>query len=471
MAKKVSSKKRRQQVKRYGIKKGRAADPNLIPVGMNKMGAKDLFKERGQYAQTSYPMQGPKPLDTFDKYNNLYGRVDYDLNPVFLAEDNLLQLPMSGGGETVFALNFVVEAFKDLQAFFQKAYDSGRIAKEDSAFIEPQAGLAWDTKTGVHDSYNTYWENLYSLFVGSYMDSFMNQRIYNFDDFIREYLTFATKLAFQKPITRIAFITSEYINPRASGLVIDLYEGKHDDDYAKYVGFIRDTNFTFYARACERHGFYVDKNAPWRIYANIDNPYMKEKIEKFGVDEQEAFFTTYYLKASNYELDNLKIRFFQLYDLFLKQYPDVTVLSPKNGPEVAASFVPNRKVDGGIKTNIEYVKRQKMTWENLNKKYPDDYWVRLLIYLRAVETKKTFTQREFDKSVRLACEYLNYVGMWKTIEYIDEVYRHTNTELYEHRNSRNYQKSLKKYLTDESSCDILQQNINELKDYRPSFYF
>ena len=84
MAKKVSSKKRRQQIKRYGIKKGRAADPNLIPVGINKMGAKDLFKERGQYAQTSYPMQGPKPLDTFDKYNNLYGRVDYDLNPILV---------------------------------------------------------------------------------------------------------------------------------------------------------------------------------------------------------------------------------------------------------------------------------------------------------------------------------------------------------------------------------------------------
>ncbi len=470
MARKTA-KKLRKKLKRYDISKGRAGDQTLIPVGNNSLGAKDLFKEKGMYATSSYPRQLPTPLDTFHKYNNLYGRVDAEMNPIFLAEDNLRQLPVGPSGDTMFALGFVADAFKDLQEYFQKAIDSGRVSAEGTVFGQINAMKAWDTKTGIHHAYNTYWEEIYSLFVGKWLDSFSMNKILTFDDFVKLWLTMATKLAFQKPITRVAFITSSQLDPRASGLVIDLVNGKHDDDYGKYIGFIRDPNFSFFARSCERHGFYVDKNAPWRIYADITNPYMKEKIEKFGTPSMDEFFTTYYLKASNYEMDNLKIRLFQMYDLFLQQYPDVTKLSPKTSPEVASTFLPNRKVNGGIKTQITYESREKMTWEELNKRYSDEYWLRLYVYLRAVETHKAYDQREFDREVRLACEYMNYVGLWRAIEFVDKVYHHRDDEVYEQRTHELYQKSLKKDLTSSDTCDTLSQNINEVKDYRPAFYF
>ncbi len=466
-----TAKKLRKRLKRYDISKGRAGDESLIPVGNNTLGAKDLFKEKGMYATSSYPRQVPVPLDTFHKYNNLYGRVDFEMNPIFLAEDNLRQLPVGPSGDTLFVLGFVAEAFKDLQAYFKKAVDSGRVSVEGSVYGEIHAMQAWDTKSGVHHRYNTWWEDMYSVFVGKWLDSFTMQKIHTFDDFVKAWLNMATKLGFQKPITRTAFLTSAQLNPRATGLVIDVVNGKHDDDYAKYIGFIRDPNFAFFVRSCERFGFYVDKNAPWRIYADITNPYMQEKLEKFGLESIDEFFTTYYLKASNYEMDNLKIRLFQMYDLFLKQYPDVTVLSPKTGPEIAASYVPHRKANGGIKTNITYEARETMTWEELNKRYSDEYWLRLFVYLRAVETHKPYDQREFDREVRLACEYMNYVGLWRAIEYVDKVYLHTDDEIYEQRTHDLYQKNLKKDLTTDDACDTLSQNINEVKDYRPSFYF
>jgi hypothetical protein len=468
---KLTAKKLRSRIKRYGIKKERAGDSTLVPIGNNKLGAKDLFIQRGLYATTSYPDFAPTPIDTYHKYNNLYGRVDSDMNPIFLAEDNLKQLPMGPSGETLFALGFVSEAFKDLQKYFKNAVATGRLSIDDTAYPMPEAILAWSTEAGLHNTYNSYWESLYSLFVGKYLDSHLNQKINNFDDFMKVFLGFSTKLAFTKPVTRVAFITSNYLDPRATGLVIDMREGDHGDDYAKYVGFIRDQNFSFFARACERFGFYVNKNAPWRIHADITNPYMQEKLKQFGMESEDDFFTTYYLKASNYEMDNLKIRFFQLYDLFLKQYPDVTSLSPKVGPEVAASFVPGRKIDGGIKTIITYKRREPMTFEGLNRKYSDEYWMRLYVYLRAVETHKPYTQTDFDRSVRTACEYMNYVGMWRAIEYTDKVYRHTDAELYEQRTNPLYEKTLKKDLTGEDGCAILTSNINEVRSTRPNFYF
>lgn len=468
---KLTAKKVKKRIKRYGIKKGRVGDPSLIPIGINELGAKDLFIQKGLYATTSYPDFAPASLDTFHKYNNLYGRVDDSMNPIFLAEDNLKQLPMGPGGDTVFALGFVAEAFKDLQKYFKNAVATGRVSEADTAYPTPEALQAWSTDTGVHAKYNLYWENLYTTFVGKYMDSFLNQKIRNFDDFVKVFLGYTTTLAYSKPVTRVAFLTSNKIDPRASGLVIDMYSGEHDDDYAKYTGFIRDQNFSFFARSCERFGFYVNKNAPWRICADITNPYMQEKLKQFGMESEKEFFTTYYLKASNYELDNLKIRLFQVYDLFLKQYPDVTTLSPSTAPEIAASFVPGRKKDGGIKTIITYQQRETMTFEELNRRFPDEYWMRLYIYLRAVETHKTYTQTEFDRTVRVACEYMNYVGMWRAIEYTDEVFRLTDNEIYEQRTSPLYEKTLKKDLTAEDECVTLSSNINEVRSSRPSFYF
>ena len=436
-------------------------DDNLLPMGSNKLGSKEIFKEKTLYDEHAYPPMGPRPLDTFSRFDLLYGRVDERLNPVYPVEDELKQLPMGQGKETIFALNFVADAFKDMQDYFNKAAAMGRIQQGENspAFtsIEPALGLT--SEENIHRTYAAHINKAYDIFVGEFLDSQLEQKIGNFDDFVQIFLAYITRVCYSTPFTRVAFCSSGYANPRQSGLVIDLYKGKHDDDYAKYAGFIRDNNFSFFARTCERFGFMVDKNAPWRIYANIDSPYMKEKMEDNGMFDRGMFFSTYYIKALDYELDNLKTLFFQLYDLYLSQYPDVTVLTTKKNINAIAV----RDNLGGYSTKITYEPRKKITWEEYEKKYPTDYWIRLLIYIRAVETRKPYTQKRFDKSVRLACEYYHYTGLATALEYIQKAYGHTTEEIVEKKSQNN--------LTEEEACDILKTRKNKLEYYRPSFYF
>jgi hypothetical protein len=356
---------------------------------------------------------------------------------------------MGDDGNTIFVLNFVADAFKDLQAYFQKALTAGRIESELTVFRDFQATLAWDAEVGIHSLYNAHMNDVYTKLVSRYIDSFTNQTIKNFDDFVKVFLSMATLLCYTVPITRMGFCTSNKTSPRTSGLVIELVEGKHDDDYGKYIGFIRDNNFSFFTRACERHGFLVDKNAPWRLFADITNPYMQDKMMAYGLASVEDVFPVYYLKAGDYEMENLKVRLFQMYDLFVKQYPDVTNLAST-----------------GDETKISFEARDTMTMEAIREKYNDDYWLRLLIYLRAVETRKAYDQMQFEKSVRLASEYMHHVGMWRAVQYVEDTYKHTPDEL---------TIKLEKNLTEEQLCVTLRKDMKkdllQRAGYRPSFHF
>ena len=443
-------------MKRYDLRKGKSSDNELIPRGQNGLTSLASFYQSGIYAEHAYPSLGPRPLDTHEDFNFLYGRVDFDLNPVFLAEDNLKQLPVNKNGDTLFALNFVVDAFNDMMTYIQRAQEAGRIQKEQSAYGEIEPKRAWVGEESIHQMYGNHMNELYTAFVSGHLNSHLEQKITNFQSFMKIFLAFVSLVGYTKPITRTGFITSFMMNPLSSGLMIELVEGKHDDDYAKYLGFIRDTNFSFFTRTCERFGFLVDKHAPWRIIADVMNPYMQEKMKAYGVYEKKEIFPTYYLKGANYEIDNLRIRFFQMYNLYVQQYPDRTILTPSSNGRTGRS--------SRNRVKITYEQRDVETIESLDKRFDRDYWLRVFMYLRAIECKKPYSQRQFDNSVKEAVQRRNYLGESKAIEYIEKNYRHTVEEVYKYKSEKNN-------LTDPEPCVILEQNINKRASFRPSFHF
>ncbi len=415
-------------------------DKNLIPSGNNKTSAKDIFPARDVYSD-AYPKQGTQPLDTHDGFNYHFGRVNMKREPIFLVEDGLKQVMTTKG--TLFALEFVADAFADLKKYIADAVAQGKICMDGSVFKTFEATLAWDTDVGIHSLYNKHVQGLYEEFLAKYLNSFRDQQIVDFDSFMKHFLAYTSRKVNGSAITRIAYLTSIESQPRTSGMVIELFEGDHQDDYGKYAGFIRDKNFNVYRRACERHGFLVDKNAPWRIFADITNPYMQEKMKAYGVSSVEEAFLTYFLKASDYEIENLKVRFFQMYDLFVKQRPDVTT--------VKFDFI------GDANTSIGFKSRKKITMEELRAKYDDSYWLRLLIYFRAMETRKMYDQREFEHVVDEAVKYLQYIGMWRAIKFVDDTFKHSYDEL-----AKNTEKIT---LTEEEMCDRLYSKKKLKKEY------
>ncbi len=86
---------------------------------------------------------------------------------------------------------------------------------------------------------------------------------------------------------------SSYSSVLMSGLVIEIGDDKYDNDENKSKKY-GDVNFQMAARIAEQYGFSIDRNIPWRLVANINNPAMQEYI--FGVPIENIPFETKNLK-------------------------------------------------------------------------------------------------------------------------------------------------------------------------------
>ncbi len=56
-------------------------------------------------------------------------------------------------------------------------------------------------------------------------------------------------------------------------------------------------------------GFVVDKNAPWRIYADLDSPAMQVYMDSYGIDDVNHVFRSAYYKTYLTDMEVLKTYF------------------------------------------------------------------------------------------------------------------------------------------------------------------
>ena len=103
-----------------------------------------------------------------------------------------------------------------------------------------------------------------------------------------------------------------------------------------------------------KFGFLIDKNAPWRLVANINSPAMKEYMNNYGLHTGNLFDTCF-VKTFQYDIQNLKVYLKQMYAAF-------TSLSPTYMKEC-----PNHNV---------VVKREKVNSQEYDKFYDDLFWLR-----------------------------------------------------------------------------------------------
>ena len=109
------------------------------PKGTNDKTALGTFYWRGLYKEFIYPSeQVGEPFDLwYDK--TFYGRVDLKGIPMYPSEKFLKQIPAKN---TVFAVNFVADAFIGFQKFMETAVRRGDVVAEGSLYggIEPFRG-------------------------------------------------------------------------------------------------------------------------------------------------------------------------------------------------------------------------------------------------------------------------------------------------------------------------------------------
>ena len=291
------------------------------PLGTNKLKTKSLWNERTLYRDAAHAFK-PYPLmdmwydeDDVPPGKLLYGRVNIAGDPMFLAEENLKQIPTKDK-KTFFVLNFVCDAFAELMTFWNGRVVNRGFVKEASPFFRVQPKVAWISPHKVYhqkqsDDYDVL--TSHKLFLSTRRD----EKIINLEGFLKVYLEFCNLMLPGLPTTRTQWLISGGASPMFSGLMVEIQEGMMaGDDYIKYAGFVEDESYDLWIQAALRYGFVVDKNAPWRLIADISSPPMEKYLAKYGITGTKEALEAYYVPAYRSDIEVLRQYMKNMYKSF-----------------------------------------------------------------------------------------------------------------------------------------------------------
>lgn len=226
----------------------------------------------------------------FDKLNR-YGIVDEDNNLIF---PNAAYLkPFAGSGGKVQVLSFVARAYDAMKKDIDERVKAGKW-ESDSIFpsMKPVGG-----NSSVLQSYDDFMVEQYRAFFPTLI---RNRKLSNFASFLTLLQGYLISVNWNYPYTFTGMIEREN-NPAGSGLQIELFSEEKNDIETK-MKYIQDPGFKRFLLVAEKYGFYVNRNTPWVIMANLNSPAMlgwavidnDADIDKVGIIKK------YYYKASDF---------------------------------------------------------------------------------------------------------------------------------------------------------------------------
>jgi len=225
---------------------------------------KEEYKERSKYKLGATSQYKNKVIDTWHRYPN-YGFFNSKYEVVTPnVGDNYENLVQFGdyADPSQRALPFVVTAFDELRAvILERAQAPGfSIPSYFGDFSPKKSYENFQTK------YNQYFQSTVSKFEkasASDPESFLQEIVVNANVF---------------PMTQSGFALSRHCPISTTGLAIELATLSHDIDSIKGE-LINKENYSCFVEDAYALGFYVDKNNPWRLIANMNSQAMQSRIE------------------------------------------------------------------------------------------------------------------------------------------------------------------------------------------------
>ena len=219
------------------------------------------------------------------------------------------------------------------------------------------------------------------------------------------------------PITRSGFLLSKYNNVRSSGLVIELAKLDYDVDTNKGE-LLQSADFQCYLDFTKAYGFYVDKNAPWRLYANYQDPAMNTYIDKKGLTNVQAD----YKMDSVYRLKSCEDDLYDLQDFVLKLYNDIRNELPFYKRPTRNPKTREREYELVFRPEAEMLSAEE--------------WVSLLLRVRMLELD-VFSKREFEEKNAKVMQNLKMYGVQRALLAIGDISAKYVKRIYETRKEDN----------------------------------
>lgn len=378
--------------------------PNSISVG-----AKGSFALRETYDKVF-----PDVVESYD-FNSidhlLYGRIDPDGDVIHANEFYLKELK-TPKSENIFCFNFVADAFMDFKNSMKSQY--GYRLKPDNFFTTDwDAEKAWESP---HSFYDKRMSDVIQVYIkGNLFLKNNKDRVKNIDDFLEIFFNdFYQSTNGTLPLTKSGIIRSKYYNPADTGLCIEIASDSIALDYVKFNKFIKSPNFEIYLLNAAKHGFMVDKNAPWRLIANLKSLSMQKYMLKYDITEA-LLFSRYFIKTHKYDIQNLKLYMKQFYDTFLSVSPNYSEEYPIINPSECLKYEDTKRV---------LVPREFANSQEYNSKYDDFFWLKAYFKLklseRGIGMSSVLLTKEIERMQQIYYLPLEKLDFETTLEYINK---------------------------------------------------
>jgi hypothetical protein len=384
-----------------------------------------LFEGRKFYRDNTFLSSNPNTVSFINNWRPsmgfFYGKVNFFEEPVYINEYYLKQTKTA---DTVFALAPVVDAYQDLYEYMkrQKLQTGNIVLSSDSIYRSIEAKKGWES---INKNYAVYLQDLAVSFTEDYLTPAREKLIIDFKSFLKIFIEFATSgLTNNIPLTLTAYMRSRFCSPRVSGLVIDVFNADHGDDTIK-EGFLRDVGYSFWAETAEKFGFFVNKNAPWSLTANIVGsvPFSRY-MSAHGVpfEENEKTFDTFYRSVYDIEMPIMSHYLAELYNNYVISRPTIAVASLKNYALQKGSYERRTSICTIERLPLKCFKNRKLDSESdYVKKYGELFWIRYYYFLRMLEEKKHMNNEKFNQDFKKKIlPYYRVHGMVPTIRAINQ---------------------------------------------------
>jgi len=379
-----------------------------------KFSSSETYKQEKIFQNLMYNKGKSDRIVDFEIENLKYGKINNNLMSI---EPN--NSYFSSITEDVYVLNFVADAYNEFITKLQILKQEKMIPKESQVYKFEAQKIPFGT---VDDEYYKYMNNLYSSFY-DFLEYFKyNNKIKNFDSFIKAYIDFIEIRTPQFVFNKSSFIQSKYCPRYCSGMFIDLLKIDINDDPKKIDLFfkplfncvLQDTFNSIFLNLIKECGFVLNKDIPWQIVADLDSPKMKfhfykrfkdiipqnqmplqlsslkyeENIESLEKFDLKSFISSEknidIFKITDYkDIDNLKIlmvRMYNQYCLSVEKAVEKKVIKNNNIFEI------QEKV-----TELDFISEDAL----LNQKI-DYMWIRFYTFLKGRENSVSWNQSKFE---------------------------------------------------------------------------
>lgn len=326
---------------------------------------KDSVLQKEYY---SYQFDSAGPLKN-------YGLI-YNDRP-YLPKNKFLKTYQNNNGESQKNLLFIVDAFQDMKKHHQNYLKTNKFNINGSKYVSLNVV---SSTLDLNSIFVEYLNAFSDVFLFTYLTEEKRSKILNIHNFLDQLIMFIKNI---KPIlTKSSFINSRRAPLQSNGLTISFDNGNLFDVLGKTNYYISDPNFDTFLDSAKRFGFFIDKNAPWRMVADLESPVMVDYIKKYGIVNTADIFKKLYNPAHLDDLEVNRVAIISFWNAYVKEFG----FNSKT-----------EKLEGCSKLFTSITNYSLCSEEIFNYYFNTNWQLRFLLYCKINELELKINQKKFER--------------------------------------------------------------------------